>query len=110
MLREFNSAFAVHPLPGQDTAEEIKASEMKQTVHGVVPDDHLLLCLQKGSLIGHELVWSSQGGKSLVKSYNLAKGVTKDDKAVMAIQQVNTHYDLIICCPKKGIMRYTQGR
>ena len=83
-------------------------TEMKKVICGLLPNEDVLLCLQKGSIYGFEIVTSSNGEKSFVKSHELARKATSEDKAVMAMQHVGSQYDLIICCPKKGIMRYSQ--
>ncbi|KAG8530305.1 uncharacterized protein KY384_004807 [Bacidia gigantensis] len=109
VIGELNSAFIAQPSSEDRKAKERDPTEMKKTVCGLLPSEDMLLCVRNGGIFGFEIATSSQGKKSFVKKHKLADKVTSESRAVMAIQHVGRHYELIICCPKKGIMRYVQA-
>ncbi|KAL8717866.1 MAG: hypothetical protein Q9225_004935 [Loekoesia sp. 1 TL-2023] len=110
IVYEHSGAFIAHPAAtGKIKKREV--TKMENVVQALMPNDGMLLCIVRGvwrsTMSTYSVVSEGAGGINLKKSkIPMKESVSKN--AVMAVQVVNDRSELVICCPEKGIFRYTQ--
>lgn len=68
-----------------------------------------LFCVKGKTFLAYDIVpgEGSGGSSAIVRKDVKGDKIKVSEISVLAIQAVNDRYDLVVCCPQKGLKRYT---
>ena len=111
IVHEKSAAFIAQTTRGKELWKR-QTKRMENVIDAIMPSDNMLLCLIKSFRSTTMALYSVDPGrphsiKQLKCHITLQEDVSK--YAVMAVHKVNDRPELVICCPRNGILRYFQG-
>ena len=108
IIHEGSGAFIAQPTTHGDEKKR-KITKIERVIHALIAHDGILLCLiesSRSTTLSTYSVNSKDDGSIVLKSkIKMEKKVSQFAK--MALQIVRDRPELVVCCPEKGIFRYS---
>ena len=81
---------------------------MKGVIHGCLLNDFMVFVIQNDALCTYPIVSSERERRILVKEAIKFDAANWSKISVSAVEDVGDHSELVVCCPKSGVLRYRQ--